>query len=98
MVTRVSDRVAEMVDEARGSHTVSEWVRDLIHHALHVTDPVEEAALADPVVREAVASAKTGGPGKARKRARPADATADCKHPRARVHKGLCGACGVHVG
>jgi hypothetical protein len=22
----------------------------------------------------------------------------DCKHPRARVHKGLCGACGTYVG
>lgn len=25
------------------------------------------------------------------------DRSGDCKHPRARVHKGLCGACGTNV-
>jgi hypothetical protein len=36
-----------------------------------------------------------GSPGKGRK-SRPSPE--DCPHPRARVHKGLCGACGTHVG
>lgn len=53
----------------------------------------EPASPAVPVAEPAVKAAP-----RSRKAARGVTADVQCAHPRARVQKGLCGACGTYVG
>ena len=88
MAAKVSEQTADAVDGARGDQTRSAWLQDAIGMKLSTT--------AKPAVRNpasAQESRRTAGWLPAR--ARPA--ASECPHPKARVHKGLCGACGTAV-
>lgn len=66
---------------------------ELIRYGL---DTVEGRSV-NTVSFTATAGAGGGGGGAGGLGAATIKGTSSCKHPAARVHKGLCGACGVHV-
>ena len=99
---RVSEPLAADLDRARGELTRSAWVRGVlsaylaadgggqvstVHEPAHSPQPVYVHP--EPEHKQA-ATAETRPP-----RTPRADA---CPHPRARILKGLCNACGTHVG
>jgi hypothetical protein len=79
---KFSEAQAAAIDAARGHMMRSEWLR---HAAL--AEAERQQAPAGHVDRQAEAV-----------RQNLAAARGDCPHPKARVNKGLCGACGRNVG
>ena len=86
MGAKFSDTEAEAVDLARGDTSRSEWLRT-----------VALAAAGKPVNLPVGARAPAGQPGPPPGRV-PFREPEPCPHPKARVHKSFCGACGSHVG
>jgi len=82
MGAKFSDTEAEAVDLARGDTSRSEWLRT-----------VALAAAGKPVGARAPAGKPGSPPGRV-----PFREPEPCSHPKARVHKNFCGACGTHVG
>ena len=62
---------------------------EILRRGLDAGEPPAIEVIVRRVIREELAEA-----GSPRERAGPPD----CPHPKARVHKGLCGACGTHAG
>ena len=79
---KVSEEQAALIDTARGNRDRSEWGRDALLSAAQRQHPP-----AGHVDRQAPAV-----------RQNRAAANGDCPHPKARINKGLCGACGTYVG
>ena len=79
---RFSEAQAAEVDVARGTMSRSEWVRLAALAAAERQRPP-----AGSIDRQAEAVRQN-------RRA----ANGDCPHPKARINKGLCGACGTYVG
>lgn len=79
---KLSDAELAAVDEARGRLSVSEWVR---------------LALVAETERQRSPAGQYGPQAMFVEQNRAAR-NGDCPHPPARVNKGLCGACGTHVG
>jgi hypothetical protein len=89
--TRVSEDMAAQVDRARGSLTRSAWVEQAIREALFADSKM-------PGTRSPSGPRPPGrvqAPATVISRRPSARRQADCPHPRARVVKGLCGACGT---
>lgn len=82
MSARFTEAEAELIDAARGIDDRNTWLRRAALVAVERQRP--PAGGAD---REAQAVNEN-------RRA----AQGDCPHPKARVNKGLCGACGTYVG
>jgi len=82
MGAKFSDTEVEAVDLARGDTSRSEWLRT-----------VALAAAGKPVGARAPAGQPGSPPGRV-----PFRAPEPCPHPKARVHKNFCGACGSRVG
>lgn len=81
--TKLSDAELAAVDEARGRLSVSEWARlALVAEAERQRPPPAAHTDRQAAYAEQNRAARNG----------------DCPHPPARVNKGLCGACGTHVG
>ena len=69
---------------------------DLVRAGLAAdTEPIE--ATLRRVIREEIAALPAGA-GLLPSRPAHSGPAGDCPHPKARVHKGLCGACGTNVG
>ena len=79
---KVSEEQATLIDAARGIRDLSAWGRDALLAAAERQHPP-----AGHVDRQAQAV-----------RQNRAAANGDCPHPKARINKGLCGACGTYVG
>jgi hypothetical protein len=82
MSARFSESDAAAIDEARGHEERGVWIRRAVLAAVERQRPPEGAT-----DRAAQAVAEN-----------LAAARGDCPHPKARVLKGLCGACGTNVG
>jgi hypothetical protein len=78
---KFSEAEAAQIDEARGMATRSQWLRSAVLAAAERQQPPT-----GHVDRQAHAV-----------RQNRAAANGDCPHPKARINKGLCGACGVSV-
>ena len=79
---KFSEAEAGQIDEARGMATRSQWLRSAALAAAERQRP--PAGHADRQVQAV--------------RQNRAAANGDCPHPKARINKGLCGACGTYVG
>jgi hypothetical protein len=91
LAVKVSEGTAAAVDEARGELSRSAW----LHAVLSATLGVPDAGVAGLAAAHG-SSPERRAPARA---AEPAAPAADgCPHPRARVLKGLCYACGAGVG
>lgn len=80
--TKLSDAELEVIETARGHVERSEWVRLTL-----LAQAERQIPPAGTVDREAGAV-----------RQNLAALRGDCPHPKARINKGLCGACGTYVG
>jgi hypothetical protein len=85
MGVRFSEPDAKAIDAARGTVSRSEWLRGVALAA--VSGGQSAPARTMPAVSEPV-NRFTG----------PREPSGGCPHPKARIHKGLCGACGTYVG
>ena len=79
---KFSEAEAAQIDEARGMATRSQWLHSALLAAAERQRPP-----AGSIDRQAEAVRQN-------RRA----ANGDCPHPKARINKGLCGACGTYVG
>jgi hypothetical protein len=79
---KFSESEAAVIDTARGAMTRSEWLRRAV---------LAQAARGRP-------PAGYAGRAAGAVRENHAAAKGDCPHPKARINKGLCGACGTYVG
>ena len=82
MAAKFTPAEAAIIDTARGEVNRSEWLRT-----------VALAAAGQPVGARAPAGKPGPPPGRV-----PFREPTPCPHPKARVHKSFCGACGTHVG
>jgi len=82
MSARFTDAEAELIDAARGIEDRNTWLRRAALVAVEL-----QRAPAGCADRQAEAV-----------RQNHAARLGDCPHPKARVNKGLCGACGTYVG
>lgn len=82
MSARFTEAEAAMIDEARGIEDRNAFVRRAVLAAT-----ARQTLPAGSADRQAAAV-----------RQNHAAALGDCPHPKARVNKGLCGACGTYVG
>jgi hypothetical protein len=82
MSARFSESEADLIDTARSNTDRSAWLRQAALAAAERQRPPT-----GHIDREAEAV-----------RQNLAATQGDCPHPKARVHKGLCGACGTYVG
>jgi hypothetical protein len=82
MGAKFSEAQAAEIDAARGVMNRSEWLR---HAALAATERQRAPAAHTDRQVQAVRQNRTAANG-------------DCPHPKARINKGLCGACGTYVG
>ena len=88
MAAKFSPAEVEAVDLARGDVSRSEWLRT-----------VALAAAGQPVGKPpAAARVPAGKPAGSPPGRVPFREPEPCPHPKARVIKGFCGACGSHVG
>jgi hypothetical protein len=85
MGAKFSDAEVEAVDLARGDTSRSEWLRTA---ALAAAGKPARSPAGKPVNLPDVRP-----PGRV-----PFREPVPCSHPKARVHKNFCGACGSHVG
>ena len=83
MGLKLSEADAKAIDAARGTASRSEWLRSAALAAVSGGQSAPARTL--PVVSEPV-NRFTASP------------EPSCPHPKARIHKGLCGACGTNVG
>jgi len=112
VTARLSETEAEAIDAARGKQPRSEWLQSAIQQALAFSerpDPARPRRAAPRKPTEAekdaariVTRRMTGAEMPAVPAAEPSrgqDRASECPpHPKGRVLKGLCGACGTHVG
>lgn len=88
MAAKFSTAEAAIIDTARGEVNRSEWLRT-----------VALAAAGQPVGARAPAGKPGSPPGRVPFREPKVSLPGQCPpHPKARVHRGFCGACGTHVG
>jgi hypothetical protein len=84
---KVSEEDAAVIDQARGTRSRSDWGREaLLEHAAP-RRPVRPRPPTRVVTAAALAKER------AQDRREPG-----CPHPKARIAKGLCNACGTYVG
>jgi hypothetical protein len=81
---KLSEQDAAAIDKARGDRSRSDWGRAAL---LAAASPEPRKTEIIPLAPKVVIS-RSG-------RSRPG---ADCPHPKARIAKGLCNACGTYVG
>ena len=93
----LSAHVRRSCESASLAGTIRAVVREELDRAAPLTHEHESVPAVDaPVPMPVRASSDEGRPA-GLSRTRTAAASSVCTHPRARVHKGLCGACGQHV-
>lgn len=85
---RVPEPVLAAVDEARGDESRSTWILGAIGLRLSPLPEAAAAAVEDPEALGPVIPVAVVTPGRHR-------AGQPCRHPKARVHKGLCHECGT---
>ena len=88
---RFSEAQAAEVDVARGTMSRSEWVR-----LAALAAALRLAALAAALRQQMPAGSIDRQAEVVRQNRRAANGP--CLHPKARINKGLCGACGTYVG
>lgn len=84
---KVSEQDAAVIDQARGARSRSDWGREaLLEHAVP-RRPARPRSPARVVTAAALAKDRAQD-----------QRESDCPHPKARIAKGLCNACGTYVG
>ena len=99
MAIKLSDAEQELLNSARGDVPLRTWMREAaLSAARHGNPGIPQPASRDSGIPEP--GRRPAGPRPARKpRAAEFREPASCPpHPKARVLKGLCGACGRQVG
>jgi hypothetical protein len=94
---RVSERMAADIDRARGTASRSAWVEQAIREALHAASKVPGGIPVSVIADDRVprGTAALVGPGLKPGVIRNVTPGIPCSHPKARVIKGYCGACGT---
>jgi hypothetical protein len=95
---KLSDAEAAAIDAVRGNLERGPWMR---HAALSVASRnpgIPEPKRGQKAAVPAPQPRFDPGSPPPQPKARPAAAQGNCPHPKARINKGLCGACGTYVG